>query len=52
MKFLWADQLHFNHDVFSCAMVLLIIFLWKTINFIYANIKYVCVTEFMFAEPT
>ena len=43
----------FNHDVFSCAMVLLTIFLSKTrINFIYVNIKYVYITEFTLAEPT
>ena len=41
-RFLRAGQLYFNHDVFSCAMVLLIIFLSKIrINFIYLNITYV-----------
>ena len=40
MKFLQAGRLNSNHDVFSCAMVLLIIFLSKTrITFIYVNIS-------------
>ena len=53
MTFIQADRLYFNHNVFSCAMVLLIIFLSKTrINFIYVNITYVYVTEFTIAEPT
>ena len=51
MRFLRAGQLSFNNDVFSCAMVLVIIFLPKTsINFIYVNITYVSVTEFALAE--
>ena len=53
MRFLRAGRLYFNNDVFSCAMVLLIIFLSKTrINFNYVNITYVHVTEFTLAEPT
>ena len=52
-RFLRAGRLYFDHDVFSSAMVLLIIFLSKTrINFIYVNITYVHVTEFTLAEPT
>ena len=52
IRFLQAGRLYFNHDVFSCAMVLLIISLSKTrINFIYVNITYVYVTEFMLAVP-
>ena len=47
MRFLRAGQLYFNNGVFSCAMVLLIIFLSKTrINFICGNTRYVYVTEF------
>ena len=39
MRFFRAGRLYFNHDVFSFAMVLLIILLSKTrINFIYVNI--------------
>ena len=53
MRFLQAGRLHFNHDIFSCAMVLLIIFLSKTrINFIYVNITYVYVTEFWNYVPS
>ena len=41
MRFLLAGRLYFNHDVFSRAMVLLIIFLSKTrINSIYVNILF------------
>ena len=47
MRFLRAGRFYFNNDVFSCAMVLLIILLLKTrINFVYVNIMYVYVTEF------
>ena len=36
VRFLEAGWLYFNHDVFSCAMALFIIFLYKTkINLIY-----------------
>ena len=53
MRFLQAGRLYFNHDVFSCAMVLLIMFLWKTrINFIYVYYTYAYVTEFTSAEQT
>ena len=46
MRFLRADRLCFNHDLFSCAMVLLIIFLLKTrANFIHVNITFVYTTE-------
>ena len=52
MRFLREGQLYFNHEVLSCAMVLLIIFLSQTrINFIYVNITYVYVTQFTLAEP-
>ena len=47
MRFLQAGRLYFNHDVFSCAMVLLIMFLQKIrINFIYVYYTYAYVTEF------
>ena len=50
MRFLWGGRLYFNHEAFSCAMVLLITFLSKTrINFIYVNITYVYVAEFRLA---
>ena len=53
MRFLQANRLYFNLDAFSCTMVLLTIFLSKTrITFIYVNITYVYVTEFMLADPT
>ena len=57
-KFKWyqissSGQLYFNHDAFSCAMVLLIIFLSKTrVNFIYVNITDACVAELILAEAT
>ena len=39
VRFLEAGWLYFNHDVFSCAMALFILFLYKTkINLIYVNI--------------
>ena len=52
VRFLQLGRLYFNYDVFSCAMMLLIIFLSKTrINFIYVHITYVYVTEFTLTEP-
>ena len=51
-RFLQVGRLYFNHDIFSCAMMLLIIFLSKTrIKFIYVHITYVYVTEFTLTEP-
>ena len=48
MRFLRANQLYFNNDVFFCAMVLLSI---ENKN-IYVNTAYVYVTGFTLAEPT
>ena len=46
-----AGRLYLNNEVFSCAMMLLIVFLSKTINFFNVNITYVYITEFTLAKP-
>ena len=52
-SFFWVGWLYFQHDVYSCAMVLLIIPLSKTrIKVTYVNIRYVYVIEFTLAELT
>ena len=53
IKITWflAGRLYLNNEVFSCAMVLLIVFLSKTINFFNVNITYVYITEFTLAKP-
>ena len=53
MGFLRAGRLYVNNNVFSCAIVLLTIFLSKIrINFIYVNITHVFLTDFTLAKGT